>query len=57
MLHLLCIVLYVCLAISVFLLLWTRRCFFVVRMELPCLALWRPEALDCRVPIPREAWN
>ena len=21
-------------------------------MEMPCVVLWRPEALDCRVPIP-----
>ena len=24
-------------------------------MELPCVALWRPEALDCRMFIPPEA--
>ena len=29
----------------------------LVRMELPYVVLWRPEALDCRVPIPPEAWN
>ena len=23
----------------------------------PCAVLWRPGALDCRVPIPPEAWN
>ena len=22
-----------------------------------CAVLWRPEALDCRVPIPPEAWS
>ena len=26
-------------------------------MEFPCVVLWRPEALDCRVLIPPEAWN
>ena len=34
----------------------TRRSYFV-RMELPCVMLWRPEALDCRMLIPPEAWN
>ena len=29
---------------------------FVVRMELPCVVLWRPEALACRVPIPPETF-
>ena len=24
---------------------------------MPCIVLWRPEALDCRVPIPPETWN
>ena len=24
---------------------------------MPCTVLWRPEALDCRVLIPSEAWN
>ena len=24
---------------------------------MPCVVLWRPEALDCRVFIPPEAWN
>ena len=28
---------------------------FLVQMELSCVLLWRPEALDCRVPIPPEA--
>ena len=23
----------------------------------PCVVIWRPEALDCRVPIPPEAWH
>ena len=35
----------------------TRRSRFVVRMEFPCVALWRPEALDCRLLIPPEAWS
>ena len=35
----------------------TRRILFVVRMEFPCVVLWRPEALDCRVLILPEAWN
>ena len=30
---------------------------FVVRMEFPSVVLWRPEALDCMVLIPPEAWN
>ena len=30
---------------------------FVVRMELPCVVLWRPVALDCGVPIPPEMLN
>ena len=30
---------------------------FLVRMELPCVVLWRPEALDCRVLIPPETWS
>ena len=29
----------------------------MVRMEFPCVVLWRPEALDCRVLIPPEAWS
>ena len=32
-------------------------CFCSVRMESPCVVLWRPEALDCRVLIPPEAFN
>ena len=24
---------------------------------MPCVVLWRAEALDCRVLIPSEAWN
>ena len=27
----------------------------LVRMELSCVVLWRPETLDCTVPIPPEA--
>ena len=41
---------------------------FSVPMELPCVVLWRPEALDCRVlypsrgfgvglPVTRPAWD
>ena len=30
---------------------WTRRGLFLVRMKFPCVVLWRPEALDCRVLI------
>ena len=30
---------------------------FLGLMELPCVMLWRPEARDCRVTIPPEAWN
>ena len=30
---------------------------FLVLTEFPCVVLWRPEALDCRVPIPPEAWS
>ena len=30
---------------------------FLVRMEFPCVVLWRPAALDCRVFIPPETWN
>ena len=33
----------------------TRRSLFVVQIEFPCVELWRPEALDCRVLIPPEA--
>ena len=29
----------------------------LVRMESPRAVLWRPEALDCREPIPPEAWS
>ena len=29
----------------------------MVLAEFPCVVLWRPEALDCRVLIPPEAWN
>ena len=29
--------------------------FVLVPTELPCVVLWRPEALDCRVLIPPEA--
>ena len=25
--------------------------------RMPCVVLWRPEALDCRVLVPPEAWN
>ena len=28
---------------------------FLVPMALPCVVLWRPEALDCRALIPPEA--
>jgi len=28
-----------------------------LRMELPCVMLWRPQALDCRALIPPEAWS
>ena len=28
---------------------------FLVQTEFPCVVLWRPEALDCRVLIPPEA--
>ena len=28
---------------------------FLVLTEFPCVVLWRPEALDCRVLIPPEA--
>ena len=24
---------------------------------MPCVVLWKPEALDCRVPIPPETWH
>ena len=24
---------------------------------MPCVVLWRPEALDCRAPIPPETWS
>ena len=33
----------------------TRSSLFVVRTEFPLVALWGPEALDCRVLIPPEA--
>ena len=33
------------------------RSTFVVRMNCSFVVLWRPEALDCRVLIPPEAWN
>ena len=29
----------------------------MVLTEFPCVVLWRPEALDCRVLIPPEAWS
>jgi len=29
----------------------------LVLTEFPCVVLWRPEALDCRVLIPPEAWS
>ena len=28
-----------------------------IRMEVICVVLWRPAALDCRVLNPSEAWN
>ena len=34
----------------------TRRSLLVLT-EFPCVVLWRPEALDCRVLIPPEAWS
>ena len=30
---------------------------FVVPDGMPCVVLWRPEALDCRVLIPPETWD
>ena len=34
-----------------------RSGLFVVRMELPRIVFWRPEAFDCRVLILAEVWN
>ena len=60
---------YLCLVVVVVviyieILLAKRRSFFfdseellLFRMELPCVVLWRREALDCRVLLPPEAWN
>lgn len=25
--------------------------------DMPCVVLWRPDAIDCRVLIPPETWN
>ena len=30
---------------------------FLVLTEFPCVVLWRPEALHCRVLTPTEAWS
>ena len=30
---------------------------FLVLTEFPCVVLWRPEALDCRVLIPPDLWS
>ena len=40
-----------------------RSCFVFMRRShfgpdgMPCVVLWRPEALDCRMPTPPETWN
>ena len=40
--------------VSFFVVCLTRRSLLVLT-EFPCVVLWRPEALDCRVLIPPEA--